>query len=55
MYRTLRREPVLCHNNHMEIMDPQALVLENDMICARFSAETGELVSLIDKLQAMIP
>lgn len=49
VYRTVNREPALCHNNQMEILNPETLVLENEMICARFAAETGELVSLIDK------
>lgn len=55
VYRTVQREPVLCHNNHMEIMDPETLVLENEMICARFSAGTGELVSLMDKVNGYDP
>lgn len=55
VYRTVQREPVLCHNDHMEIMDPETLVLENEMICARFSAETGELVSLMDKVNGYDP
>lgn len=49
VYRTVNREPALCHNNQMEILNPETLVLENEIICARFAAETGELVSLIDK------
>lgn len=55
VYRTVQREPVLCHNDHMEIMDSETLVLENEMICARFSAGTGELVSLMDKVNGYDP
>lgn len=49
VYRTVKREPALCHNNQMEIRNPETLVLENEWICARFAAGTGELVSLTDK------
>ncbi|MCI9073260.1 MAG: alpha-mannosidase [Lachnospiraceae bacterium] len=55
VYRTVKREPSLCYNNHMEIMNPEALVLENELICARFAAETGELVSLTDKTTGYNP
>lgn len=49
VYRTVKAEPALCCNNHMEIDNPAANVLENDFIRAQFDTQTGALISLVEK------
>lgn len=49
VYRLLKKEPSLCYNNNMEIVNHNAFVLENQYIKAEFDHNTGELVSLYEK------
>lgn len=51
MYRTLAEEPALCHNNHMEIVNENPYILENEFLRVEFHERTGELKSLFDKTE----
>lgn len=48
-YRVVKEEPSLESTPHMEILNPDALRLENAYLLAEFDGETGMLSSLIEK------
>lgn len=48
-YRVVKEEPSLESAPHMEILNPDALRLENAYLLAEFDGETGMLSSLIEK------
>lgn len=48
-YRVVKEEPSLESTPNMEILDPDALRLENACLLAEFDKETGMLSSLIEK------
>ena len=48
-YRVVKEEPSLESTAHMEILNPDALRLENAYLLAEFDKETGMLSSLIEK------
>lgn len=48
-YRVVKEEPSLESTPHMEILNPDALRLENAYLLAEFDKRTGMLSSLVDK------
>lgn len=48
-YRVVKEEPSLESTPHMEILNPDALRLENAYLLAEFDKKTGMLSSLVDK------
>lgn len=48
-YRVVKEEPALEATPHMEVVNPDALRLENAYLLAEFDKETGMLTSLVEK------
>lgn len=48
-YRVVKAEPTLEFTPHMEVVNPDALRLENAYLRAEFDKETGMLTSLVEK------
>lgn len=48
-YRVVKEEPALESTPHMEVLNPDALRLENAYLLAEFDKETGMLTSLLEK------